>query len=154
MLLRYTENFTAAAGAWVQHGAIANNVAPDSKLCSATREDFGEAAAAVLSSDYKGDVNVALELAGDEPYTMTDLARIASEVSGKPIKHHLVQEAEFSGMLQSFGFPKVASDTLADAHTGISNGALAENGNKTLSKLIGRKTTPLIDTVKAALAGK
>ena len=135
----------------VQHGAIANNVPADAKFCSASREDFAEATAKVLRADYKGK-NEVLELAGDEPYTLQDLARIIADASGKPVTTVRNSTAEYTSALQSFGVPKYGSEILADANECIGRGLLAENGAKTLSKLLGRKTTPVAETVKAALA--
>ena len=53
-------------------------------------------------------------------------------------------------MLLGVGLPEPYAALLADSDTGISKGALYDESHQ-LSKLIGRKTTPVSVAVKAAL---
>ena len=59
-------------------------------------------------------------------------------------------EAEYAKALKGIGLPEGLADMLADSDVGASKGGLFD-GSKTLSKLIGRPTTPLSEVVKKAL---
>jgi NAD(P)H dehydrogenase (quinone) len=59
-------------------------------------------------------------------------------------------EAEYAAALKAAGFPDGLAEMLADSDTGASKGGLFDD-SKTLSKLIGRPTTPLQEVVKQVL---
>ena len=59
-------------------------------------------------------------------------------------------EAEYAGALQGFGLPPVLAKALADSDAYAAKGALYDD-SRTLSRLIGRPTTPFAETVAAAL---
>lgn len=143
----YSENYTGSLGGAVQAGALVGS-AGNGKISSATREDFADAAVAVLtSSGHEGKV---YELAGDSSYTLTDLAAEVSKQIGKDIPYNDLPEAEYAAILTKVGLPEGFAAALASFDVGASKGALFEEGQQ-LSKLIGRPTTPLADAVAAAL---
>ncbi len=144
----YTENYTGAIPGAVASGMLAG-AAGDGKISSATREDFAEAAAVVLTG--KDHIGKIYELAGDEAYTLTDLAAEISKQTGKSIPYHNLPEAEYAGVLSSFGIPEHFAQILAGFDTGASKGDLFDD-SRVLSQLIGRPTTSLPDAVKKALA--
>ncbi|MCA6942438.1 SDR family oxidoreductase [Pectobacterium polaris] len=143
----YTENYAASILAALEHGVFIGS-AGEGKIASATREDFAAAAVAVLTQE--GQAGKVYELAGDEPYTLTELAAEISKQSGKNIGYQNLSEAEFAGVLVSAGLPEGFAQIIADSDTGASKGGLFDDG-KQLSRLIGRPTTPLSAVVKATL---
>ena len=144
----YTENYTGSAKGAVGAGAFIGN-AGDGKIASAARVDYAEAAAVVLAGE--GHENKTYELAGDEAYTLTELAAEISRQTGKTVPYNNLTEAEYAGILKSFGLPDGLAEMLADSDTGASKGGLFDD-SRALSKLIGRPTTPLAIVLAEALA--
>ena len=144
----YTENYTGSAKGAVGAGAFIGN-AGDGKIASAARVDYAEVAAVVLAGE--GHENKTYELAGDEAYTLTELAEEISRQTGKTVPYNNLTEAEYSGILKSFGLPDGLAEMLADSDTGASKGGLFDD-TKQISALIGRPTTPLAIVLAEALA--
>lgn len=143
----YTENYTGSAKGAVGARAFIGN-AGDGKIASAARVDYAEAAAVVLAGE--GHEGKTYELAGDEAYTLTELAAEISKQSGKTIPYNNLTEAEYAGILKSFGLPDGLAEMLANSDTGASKGGLFDD-SKVLSELIGRPTTSLAKVVADAL---
>lgn len=143
----YTENYTGSAKGAVGAGAFIGN-AGDGKIASAARVDYAEAAAVVLAGE--GHEGKTYELAGDEAYTLTELAAEISKQSGKTIPYNNLTEAEYAGILKSFGLPDGLAEMLANSDTGASKGGLFDD-SKVLSELIGRPTTSLAKVLADAL---
>jgi NAD(P)H dehydrogenase (quinone) len=76
----YTENYTGSLAGAVASGAIKGS-AGNGKVSSATREDYADAAVAVLTS--AGHDNKVYELAGDTAWTLPELAAEVSKQTGK-----------------------------------------------------------------------
>ena len=139
----YSENYLASAPAALEHG-VCIGAAGDGKIASATRADYAVAAARVISeAGHEGKV---YELAGDSAWTLTQLAAELTKQSGKPITYQNLSEADFAAALKSVGLPDGLADMLADSDVGASKGGLFDD-SKTLSKLIGRPTTTLAESV-------
>jgi NAD(P)H dehydrogenase (quinone) len=143
----YTENYTASVPGAVAAGAFMGS-AGEGKISSAAREDYAEAAAAVLTSE--GHVGKTYELAGDIAYTLKDLAAEISSQTGKDIPYNNLTEEEYTGVLKSFGLPDGLAQSIASWDIGVSKGDLFDE-DKVLSTLIGHPTTSLAETVKKAL---
>ncbi|UJD93145.1 SDR family oxidoreductase [Lelliottia amnigena] len=143
----YTENYLASAPPAIEHGVFIG-AAGDGKIAAATRADYAAAAAKVISED--GHAGKVYELAGDSPWTLSELAAELSKQSGKPVVYQNLSEADFAAALKSVGLPAGLADMLADSDTGASKGGLFDDSH-TLSKLIGRATTPLAESVKSIL---
>lgn len=145
----YTENYSGSIGGALASGAFIGS-AGNGKISSATRTDFAEAAVAVITGDVQhGKV---YELAGDKSYTLSELAAEISKQTGKTIPYNNLPEVEYSKILKSFGLPEMFADAIASWDVSASNGDLFDESQQ-LSKLIGRSTTVLAETVKEALAG-
>jgi len=144
----YTENYTGSAKGAIGAGAFIG-CAGNGKIASAARVDFAAAAAVVLAG--AGHENKTYELAGDAAYTLTELAAEISRQTGKTIPYNNLTEAEYAGILKSFGLPEGLAQMLADSDTGASKGGLFDD-SKVLSKLIGRPTTPLAKVLADAIA--
>ncbi len=143
----YTENYTASIEGALGAGAFIGS-AGEGKISSATRADYAEAAAVVLSGEgHKGKV---YELSGDSAYTLSDLAAEITKQSGKDIPYNNLPEGEYAAILKTFGLPDAFAEAIASWDTGASQGDLYDEGSS-LSELIGRPTTPLAEAVKAAL---
>jgi NAD(P)H dehydrogenase (quinone) len=144
----YTENYTSSIPGALAGGAFIGS-AGDGKIASASRADFAEAIAVVLTSNaHQGKV---YELAGDEAYTLTQLAAELSKQAGKTIPYQNLPEEEYAAILKSFGVPEGFAHAIAGWDVSVTNGDLYDNGHQ-LSKLIGRPTTPLATTIAETLA--
>ena len=144
----YTENFTGSLGAALAHGAMIGS-AGSGRIAAAPRKDYAEAIAAVATNPaHQGKVH---ELAGDTAFTMAEMAAEVSRLSGKQIPYNSLPAEAYAGILQGFGLPAGFAAMLADSDVQAAAGALHDD-SRTLSRLIGRPTTPMAETVKAALA--
>jgi len=143
----YTENYLASAPPALEHGVFIG-AAGEGKIASATRTDYAAAAAKVISGD--GHAGNVYELAGDHAWTLSELAAELSKQSGKNVTYQNMSEADFAAALKGVGLPAGLADMLADSDVGASKGGLFDDSH-TLSKLIGRPTTPLSESIKAIL---
>lgn len=143
----YTENYDSAVKSAVGLGAV-YGCAGEGRVSAAARADYAEAAAVVLTTD--GHAGKVYELAGDTAFSMPELAAEIGKQAGKSIRYVNLSEPEYQKALMGVGLPEPFAALLADSDTGISKGALFDEGHQ-LSKLIGRKTTPIAMAVKAAL---
>jgi len=144
----YTENYLASMATALTNGTFIGS-AKDGIISSSAREDYAEAAAAVLTNE-KSQNGKIYELSGDESYTLTDLCRIISEESGKSLSYLDMPESEFSKALEGAGLPAPFAAILANSDTGASKGALFDDSH-TLSSLIGHPTTSLRQIIKTSL---
>ncbi|MFC4640408.1 SDR family oxidoreductase [Deinococcus hohokamensis] len=145
----YTENYTGNLAQTLEQGVILG-AAAEGLFTPATRQDYAEAAAAVLTSE--GHEGQTYELGGDAGVTMADLAAELGRQSGKTVRYQNLPPEEYARTLTGFGVPEGMAGILADSDTGIVRGDLATNSGD-LRRLIGRPTTPLADALKAALNG-
>lgn len=143
----YTENYTGSIGAALAHGVVLG-AAGAGRIASAARVDYAEAAAAVLLRD--GQAGQVYELAGDEAFTLTDYAAEITRQSGRPVAYQDLPEAGFQAALVQAGLPEAFAAVLAQSSAASARGELFDGGRQ-LSALIGRPTTPLADSVAAAL---
>lgn len=143
----YTENYMGSIPQALASGTLAGS-AGDGRISSASREDYAEAAVQVLTTEgHKGKV---YELAGDGSYTLSDLAAEVSRLSGKEVSYLDLPEKEYASVLVKAGLPDGVAGAIASWDTGVSKGDLYD-GDKVLSGLIGRRTTPFTETVKAVI---
>lgn len=140
----YSENYLASAPAALEHGVFIGS-AGEGKIASATRGDYAAAAAKVMSSE--GHAGKVYELAGDEAWTLSELAAALSKQSGKPVVYQNLSEADFAAALKGAGLPEAFANLLADSDAGAAKGGLFDD-SRTLSTLIGRPTTPIHDSIR------
>ncbi|HEY3984309.1 SDR family oxidoreductase [Cedecea sp.] len=143
----YTENYLASVPPAIQHGVFIGS-AGEGKIASATRADYAAAAAKVLTLD--NQAGKVYELAGDRGWTLAELAAEVSQQSGKPVVYQNLDEADFKAALQGAGLPEGFAALLANSDAGAEKGGLFDDSHQ-LSKLIGRPTTSLSDSVKSTL---
>jgi NAD(P)H dehydrogenase (quinone) len=144
----YTENYAMGVPTALEHKAVLGS-AGQGRISSATRADFAEAAAAVLTSeaDQAGRV---YELAGDQAYTLADFAAEIARQSGQPVVYNDMPEETYKGILLGAGLPEPIAAMIANSDTGASSGALFDDSRQ-LSMLTGKPTTPLSDVIAQAL---
>jgi NAD(P)H dehydrogenase (quinone) len=90
------------------------------------------------------------ELAGDESWTLSELASEISRQIGTEIPYKNLPEEEYSAALIGFGLPEAFARVIASWDVGASEGALFDDSRQ-LSKLTRRPTTPLSIAVADAL---
>jgi NAD(P)H dehydrogenase (quinone) len=122
--------------------------AGDGKISSAARADYAAAAAMVMTLE--GQAGRTYELAGDQAYTLSGFAAELSRQSGKSVAYKNLSESEYKQALLGAGLPEPIAALLAESDTGASKGGLFD-GSGQLSALIGRPTTPLAASIRAAL---
>lgn len=145
----YTENYINSIRGAAAQGALVGS-AGQGRIASATRADYAAAAAVVLTTD--GHAGQVYELAGDEAWTMADLAAALSRVVGREIPYRDLPVPEYAAILSGAGMPAPIAQMFAEMDTLIAQDALFDD-SRTLSRLIGRPTTPLAEAVAQMLAG-
>lgn len=141
----YNENYTIGAGAAVEHGAVLGS-SGDGRVSAAARADYAAAAASVLRDRREG----VFELAGDEAFTLADFAAMLAAESGKPVVYRDLPEAEYRAALETIGLPAPLAAMLADSSAQAAGDTLFDS-DRALSRLIGRATVPMRDSVARAL---
>ncbi|NWF26008.1 NAD(P)H-binding protein [Streptomyces sp. PKU-EA00015] len=144
----YTENYTGNLGPVLEHGTVVGS-AGDGRIASATRADYAAAAAAVLTGE--GHLGAAYELSGDAAWSLAEYAAELSRQTGRTITYTEVPAETHLGILTGAGVPEPFARILVDVDRAIGRGLLARTTGE-LARLAGRPTTPLADTVAAALA--
>lgn len=145
----YSENYAMGLPGALARGTL-YGAAGEGRIASASRQDYAEAAAAVLSAaaPQAGKVH---ELAGDASYTLAELVAESARQAGKPLAYQDLPEAAYRDALLQAGLPAPVAELLADSDAGAAKGGLFDDGHA-LSGLIGRATTPMAQTVAATLA--
>lgn len=143
----YTENYLAGVPAALEQGVF-TGAAGDGKIASATRADYAAAAARVISED--GHAGKVYELAGDEAWTLSRLAEELTKQSGKNVVYQNLSQADYAAELKRAGLPDELAGMIADSDSGAARGGLFDDSH-TLSKLIGRPTTTLAESIKGIL---
>jgi NAD(P)H dehydrogenase (quinone) len=133
----YTENYTHSLAGAIAGGAFIGS-AKNGKISSAARADYAAAAVAILTTP--GHEGKVYELAGDDSWTLSDLAAETSRQTGKDIAYVDMPEAEYANALASFGLPEALCQAIAGWDVSASTGALFDD-SKVLSKLTGKPTT-------------
>jgi len=145
----YTENHTASLPAALAHGVVLG-CAGNGRFSTASRADYAAAAAAAMT--LPNQAGRIYELAGDTAYTLAEFAAEIARQAAKPVAYNNMTEADLKNALTGFGLPEPLAVMLADSDTAASKGALFDDSRQ-LSSLIGRPTTPMRETVAAAIKG-
>ena len=143
----YTDNYTGDLAGTVERGGPVGS-SGEGRVASAARADYADAAIAVLTGE--GHEGKAYELAGDVAWSFDEFAAELAAQSGRPVAFRNVTADEHLQVLLGAGLPQAFAEILVDVDAGIARGELAR-ANGDLARLIGRPTTPLAETVKAAL---
>ncbi len=141
----YSENYVPVLQQAAATGEVVASVG-DGRVASADRRDFAEAAAVVLTED--GHVGELHELSGDHAWTHDELAQVVGRLLGRPVTHRRVPPEEHLAILQEAGLDDATAGFLVTMDANIRDGLLAPTPG-VLSRIIGRPTTPLEDTLRA-----
>lgn len=143
----YTDVYTGNLGPVLEHGAVVGS-AGDGRIASAARVDYAAAAAAVLAGE--GHENKIYELSGDTAWSLAEYAAEVSELTGRDIVYRNVSAEEHEAILVGAGVPAAFARILVDVDAAIARGLLSRTDGD-LARLIGRPTTPLRESLAAAL---
>jgi len=143
----YIENYTGQLATYLQHGIVGS--AGAGRVSAATRADFAEAAAAVLTED--GHEGKVYELGG-EAFTMSEFATTLSSVTGQDVTYTDVPVEQYTEILVGAGLPEPVAAVFADSDRGVADGELFVASDD-LVTLIGRAPTSLAEALAAAAAG-
>ena len=138
----YNENYEQTFAQAAQHGVVITS-AGDGRISSAARQDFAEAAAAVLTGE--GHDGTTYELAGDTAFTMRELADTFTAVLGRPITLQNLTSEDHRSALLSAGLEEPTAGFLVLLDRNTADGELRTD-TKDLSRLIGHATTPIAET--------
>ena len=142
----YNENFFMALPLQIEAGVI-TGAQGEGRISSVSRADLAAGAAHVLVHGKGGDI---YDLAGDDSWTMADFAAEVSRQSGREVRFESMGEPEYAASLIELGMPQHYAEVVSNSAYSTSLCAL-ENNSRTLSKLTGRPTTPMADTIATML---
>ncbi|MGI4761448.1 MAG: SDR family oxidoreductase [Janthinobacterium lividum] len=123
--------------------------AGEGKVPYASRADMGAAGAAVLTGT--GHENQTYAIANDTSYSFHDIAKILSDLSGKPIHYVSPTAEEFDAALTAAGVPVEAIQMTAGFCAAIKQGEF-DFPATTLKQLLGRQPESATTFLKATYA--
>ncbi|MGV9964798.1 SDR family oxidoreductase [Streptomyces olivaceus] len=142
----YLENYTSQLPQILQNGAVVG-AAGEGRISAASRADYAEAAAVVLTTE--GHTGAVYELGGDEPFTLTELAAAISAAAGKQVAYADLRVADLAQVLSAAGLPAELAEVLADADRGMNRGEMYTDSGD-LRRLIGRPPATLAEELAVA----
>jgi len=143
----YTENYVSVLEQARTTGTVLASVG-DGRVASASRADYADAAAVVLSED--GHVGRVYEVTGDVAWSFDDLADAISGIIDRPVAYVPVSPDEHLRILTEAGLDAGTAGFVVALDGNIRDGLLGETSGE-LRALIGRPTTPLADGLRAAI---
>lgn len=137
----YTENYSSQIEAAKATGKLVA-AAGDGKVASATRNEYAEAAAVVLTDEsHAGKV---FELSGDYAWDFNELAAAISEITGTSVSYEPVSRDQLVAALQENGLDEGTAGFVAQLDVDVSENLLSDTPGD-LSKLIGKPTVGLVE---------
>lgn len=143
----YIENYTMNIAHILQTG-ILYGCAGNGVLSGASREDYAAAAATVLTTSKP--LKQVYELAGDEGFTLGQVAEEISRQANKSVHYLDMSECEYRKMLVDYGVSDNVAMILAMADSGIARGDV-HTQSRDLSLLLNKSTLSLKQIVASAL---
>ncbi|MEO6387515.1 MAG: SDR family oxidoreductase [Croceibacterium sp.] len=144
----YSENYTGALAPAIEQGVIYGATA-EGRLSTASRADLAAGAVGALLNSPGGKI---YELAGDQSWSMPEFAAEVGRQAGKPVAYVNQSEADYATTLEGAGLPPPVAGFLASTSYLAGHGELYSE-SKDLSALSGRPSTPISQTIAAALKG-
>ena len=144
----YTENYLGQVEQSRASGELVASVG-DGRVASASRRDFAEAAAVVLTEP--GHEERVYELSGDVAWDYNELASAIGGIVEREVTFRPVSSEEHFEILKSVGLDDGTAGFVVALDGNTRDGLLAETSGD-LSKLIGRPTTPLAEGLAAAVS--
>ncbi|MFG1709814.1 SDR family oxidoreductase [Nonomuraea sp. M3C6] len=142
----YASTTLMLLGAALKTGELA--VPQDGPVSWTAHADLAEAAATALAKD--GFDGPTPALTGSEAIDLAEVAEIASQLTGRPIRRVVVPDDEYRAGLVAHGVPEAQADMLLGMFAASRQDEFA-HVDPELAHLIGRPPTPLRDVLKAAL---
>ncbi len=143
----YHENYLDTARRAAASGLLIGS-ARGGRVASAARADYAQAAAIVVSSD--GHDGKTYELSGDTAWSYPEFAAAITEATGQTVEYREADPDEQRTQLLAAGLPEAVVGYLVRLDLTTAAHAL-EAASGTLSRLIGRPTTPFVATLRTEL---
>jgi len=146
----YFENDLGTVAGALATGTVATS-AKGGRFAPATRDDYAQAAAAVLATD--GHENTVYELGAPVTYSYADFAAAISAAAGREITYTEVSDEQAAQGLTAAGLPGALVEVIVDFYQALSRGDL-DVGSGDLAKLIGHAPTTLQEWVSGVVAAQ
>ena len=141
----YTDLQLMSVGQALQSGTLANAIG-DGKAAYITREDCARAAAAALSSSFEG--RRTLDITGPAAVSQTDIAALASELSGREIRYAPLDVETLVGYMTGAGMPRPVAEAYATFDVATAQGEFAAVSSA-VEDLTGRKPQSVAEFLTA-----
>jgi len=144
----YTENYSDN----VNHILATKTVIGAAKqgiISSASRQDYADAAVCILT-DANSHIGETYELAGDKGFSLKGFAEEISNLTSTSLNLVDMDAKDYCQALTDAGLPEGMATAISDAELHAGSGWLHDD-SQTLSRLIGRPTTPLKESLIASL---
>ncbi|GAA0976956.1 SDR family oxidoreductase [Nocardiopsis tropica] len=142
----YNENYGQQIDRARESGVVTGSVG-GGRVASASRQDYAEAASAVLRAP-EAHAGAVYELSGDTAWTHPELARDLGAVLGREVVYRDLTPEEHLAALTAAGLDEGTAGFVVALDANIRDGELDATSGE-LSRLIGRPTTPLAETLRA-----
>ena len=145
--------FYAASGLMLMGDALKTGVveAPsDGKVSWTAHADLAEAAAILLADEGRYD-GPTPPLTGAEALDLSDLAGLASDVLGRPVRRQTLTDDELRGLMAARGAPDRAASMALGLYVASRHGEFAAV-DPTLEQLLGRRPTSMRDLIARQVA--
>ena len=123
----------------------------DGKVSWTAHADLAEAAAKILASDGEFD-GPTPPLTASAALDMADLAALASDVLGRPVRREVITDEDLRAKMAARGAPPRAADNAVGLYVAARNGEFSAI-DPTLERLLGRSPTPMRDVMAEKLGG-
>ena len=144
--------FYAESALHIIGGALETNelrTPEDGPVSWTARADLAEADAILLAQEGRLD-DITPPLTAPEAFTMADLAAVASEITGRKIKHVTVSDDEWREGKIAQGTPALFADMLLGMYRAARRGDFAAV-DPTLEMLLGRRPQTMRDALATVL---
>lgn len=142
----YNENYTGHLEAILEYGRVFGG-AGEGRVAAA-RVDYAAATPIVLTGE--GHDDAVYEFSGDVAWSLAEFAAEVARQTGRDITYPSLTGEQYHVSMVGEGVPSHDADALVDADAEIVRGELVHTPGD-LSRLIGRPTTPIADSIRAAL---
>jgi len=144
----YAESCLHMIGEDLKRGEL--RVPEDGTVCWTARDDLAQADAALLAGEATFD-GATPPLTASRAWTMAEIAELASQITGREVRHTVVSDAEWKAAKVAAGVPEHYAEMLLGTFRASRRGDFS-TVDPTLENLLGRKPTPLREVLAAALA--
>ncbi len=141
----YTEVLLGSLIQAVQFGGL-YNAAADGRAAYITREDCARAAAAALADPFEG--RRTLDITGPEALSQTELAALASQISGRAINYVPLELETLIQNMENAGLPRPVAEIYASFDTAVGQGKFSHVTDN-VQELTGRKPISVAEFLTA-----